>query len=66
MTELTEKPLILGIDLGTTFSLACLRVKEGQYHFFTPDAGGDQLIPSIFLHLDDGTIGAALRARRRF
>lgn len=65
---MAKKPLILGIDLGTTFSLACLSVGDGRYHFFTPEAGGDQLIPSVFLHLDDGTIlvGAAAEAEEKF
>jgi molecular chaperone DnaK (HSP70) len=58
---MAKKRLILGIDLGTTFSLASLRVGAGEFHFFTPEAGGDQLVPSVFLHRKEGEnlIGAA-------
>ena len=47
---MAKKRLILGIDLGTTFSLACMRMGEEQFHFFTPEPGGDPLVPSVFLN----------------
>lgn len=65
---MAKKQLILGIDLGTTFSLASLRVGEDQFRFFTPEAGGDQLVPSVFLHKGDGEIcvGAAAETEEKF
>ena len=65
---MAKKRLILGIDLGTTFSLACLRVGADQFHFFTPEVGGDQLVPSVFLHKQDGTIlvGAMAEVEEKF
>ena len=65
---MAKKQLILGIDLGTTFSLASLRVGQEQFRFFTPEAGGDQLVPSVFLHKGNGEIcvGAAAEAEEKF
>lgn len=65
---MAKKRLILGIDLGTTYSLVCTRVGDGQFHFFTPEPGGDQLIPSVFLHKENGEIlvGAAAEAEEKF
>jgi len=65
---MAKKPIILGIDLGTTFSLASLRLGDGQYLPFTTEPGGDQLVPSVFLHMPDGTVlvGAAAEAEEKF
>jgi molecular chaperone DnaK (HSP70) len=45
-----KKKLILGIDLGTTYSLACVQDRRGEFHYFSPKGDGQVLMPSVFLH----------------
>ena len=44
------RPVIIGIDLGTTNSAACIRDARGHFHFFTPPDDGEKLVPSLFFH----------------
>ncbi|MCJ7543895.1 MAG: molecular chaperone DnaK [Phycisphaerae bacterium] len=56
-------PLILGIDLGTTNSLAAVMMPSGPV--VVRDAAGDALVPSVIAFGSDGgvTVGAAARAQ---
>src|SRR5580704_6034892 len=56
-------PSVVGIDLGTTFSLAAF-VENGR-PVVVRDAAGVALIPSAISFHDDGTVlvGSAARAR---
>jgi len=60
---MTTSPPAVGIDLGTTFSLAAY-VADGR-PVVVRDAGGAALIPSAISFHDDGTVlvGTAARAR---
>jgi len=60
---MTTSPPAVGIDLGTTFSLAAF-VADGR-PVVVRDAGGAALIPSAISFHDDGTVlvGTAARAR---
>jgi molecular chaperone DnaK len=49
-----KKKLILGIDLGTTYSLACVQDSRGEFHYFSPKGDGHVLMPSVFLHKGNG------------
>ena len=63
-----KKQPILGIDLGTTYSLACLADQQDRIHFFTPEGEGEYLVPSVFLHRGGGEvlIGSAIHAEEPF
>lgn len=56
-------PSVVGIDLGTTFSLAA-RVENGR-PVVVRDAGGTALVPSCISFHEDGTVlvGSAAKAR---
>jgi molecular chaperone HscC len=60
---MNKKPTLIGIDLGTTFSLAAI-LNAGKPTVL-PNALGELLTPSAVSVADDGTIlvGAAARAR---
>lgn len=47
---MSKRELILGIDLGTTCSLACIQDNNGRFHYFSPRGDGHYLMPSVFLH----------------
>jgi molecular chaperone DnaK (HSP70) len=51
-----RKQPILGIDLGTTYSLACLANQQDRIHFFTPEGEGEYLVPSVFFHRGGGEV----------
>jgi molecular chaperone HscC len=63
MSKPMSEPPILGIDLGTTFSLVA--VLQGDEPVVLPNALGEDLTPSAVSLLDDGSlvVGAAARAR---
>ena len=58
-----RRPMIVGIDLGTTFSLVAVMRDDGPV--VLPNALGDNLTPSAVSVLDGGEllVGAAARAR---
>src|SRR5262245_16052468 len=56
-------PTIVGIDLGTTFSLAAY-MSDGR-PTVVRDAAGTALVPSVISFFDDGTVLIGSAARRR-
>jgi molecular chaperone DnaK (HSP70) len=59
---LMDDNLILGIDLGTTNSLAAVMRPGGPE--IVRDADGESLVPSVIAFGDDGvTVGRQARAR---
>src|SRR5580692_12369742 len=56
-------PTIVGIDLGTTFSLAAY-VRDGQ-PAVVRDEAGIALVPSVISFHDDGTVLVGSAARER-
>lgn len=60
---MNNTPAIVGIDLGTTFSLAAY-VKDGR-PMVVRDAGGHALVPSCISFHDDGSVLVGSAARKR-
>src|ERR1044072_5789074 len=60
---MTAPPSIVGIDLGTTFSLAAY-VKDGQ-PVVVRDETGAALVPSVVSFFEDGTVLVGSAARKR-
>lgn len=60
---MSSGPAVVGIDLGTTFSLAAY-VKEGR-PFVIRDDQGVALVPSCISFHDDGTVLVGSQARQR-
>src|SRR5260370_23379785 len=58
-----SSPKVVGIDLGTIFSLAC-NVKDGQ-PVVVRDAKGVALVPSCISFRDDGSVLVGSEARKR-
>jgi Fe-S protein assembly chaperone HscA len=56
-------PSVVGIDLGTTFSLAAY-VENGR-PVVVPDASGNALVPSVISFHPDGTVLVGTAARER-
>src|SRR5262249_30318 len=56
-------PSVVGIDLGTTFSLAAF-MKDGQ-PVVVRDASGTALVPSVISFSEDGTVLVGTDARNR-
>src|SRR6058998_2213510 len=56
-------PSIVGIDLGTTFSLAAY-MKDGR-PVVVRDAAGVALVPSVVSFHDDGSVLVGSEARKR-
>lgn len=61
MSEQRDSSLVLGIDLGTTNSLAAVPGNKGPK--VLRDATGDPLIPSVVTLLDDGTVLVGAEAK---
>src|SRR5438874_11441473 len=59
----SSPPAVVGIDLGTTFSLAAY-VKDGQ-PVVVRDERGSALVPSVISFHDDGTVLVGSAARKR-
>src|SRR5258707_631327 len=59
----SSPPQVVGIDLGTTFSLACY-MKDGQ-PVVVRDAKGVALVPSCISFHDDGSVLVGSAARQR-
>src|SRR5258708_21912610 len=60
---MNDNPAIVGIDLGTTFSLAAY-VKDGR-PVVVRDAAGHALVPSCISFHDDGSVLVGSEARKR-
>jgi molecular chaperone DnaK (HSP70) len=60
---LTATPAVVGIDLGTTFSLAAY-MKDGR-PVVVRDEAGAALVPSVLSFHDDGTVLVGSAARER-
>src|ERR1051326_6119305 len=60
---MTDTPAVVGIDLGTTFSLAAY-VKDGQ-PVVVRDETGAALVPSVVSFFEDGTVLVGSAARKR-
>jgi molecular chaperone DnaK len=60
---MTDTPAVVGIDLGTTFSLAAY-VKDGQ-PVVVRDENGVALVPSVVSFFEDGTVLVGSAARKR-
>jgi len=56
MSDLRQSEILLGIDLGTTNSLAASM--EGARPAIIPDAGGDKLVPSVVALTPQGELVA--------
>ncbi|MBI5850785.1 MAG: Hsp70 family protein [Planctomycetes bacterium] len=63
MTEAVSGPVVVGIDLGTTYSLAAVMTRHGPR--VLRDQDGEALIPSVVAFEPDGTlrVGRAALAR---
>ena len=60
---MTSTPSVVGIDLGTTFSLAAY-VRDGR-PVVVRDEAGKALVPSVISFFDDGTVLVGTAARDR-
>src|SRR5262249_40859537 len=60
---MSDTPAVVGIDLGTTFSLAAF-VKDGQ-PVVVRDDKGSALVPSVVSFFDDDTVFVGSAARKR-
>src|SRR5215471_10250072 len=60
---MSDTPAVVGIDLGTTFSLAAY-VKDGQPHVVRDDKGS-ALVPSVVSFFEDGAVLVGSAARKR-
>lgn len=58
-----EPEIILGIDLGTTYSLGAF-MKDGR-PFIVRDESGDGRVPSAIAFLDDGAVEIGAKAKAR-
>lgn len=58
-----QPPPILGIDLGTTFSLAATMGPDGP--LMIRDADGDARVPSVIGFESDGTVSIGQKARKQ-
>lgn len=64
------RPQVVGIDLGTTFSVVALKSNDGNISIIPDHITGKQLLPSVVSHLDESrffdsfVVGEQARARR--
>lgn len=64
------RPQVVGIDLGTTFSVVALKSNDGEISIIPDHITGKQLLPSVVSHLDESkffdsfVVGEKARARR--
>ncbi len=63
INELMSNPQVVGIDLGTTFSLAAY-VEDGR-PVVVRDRTGTALVPSVISFHEDGTVLVGTAARER-
>eukprot|EP00931_Biecheleriopsis_adriatica_P119602 TRINITY_DN94826_c0_g1_i1.p1 TRINITY_DN94826_c0_g1~~TRINITY_DN94826_c0_g1_i1.p1 ORF type:complete len:441 (-),score=98.37 TRINITY_DN94826_c0_g1_i1:128-1387(-) len=56
------RPQVVGIDLGTTFSVVALKSTDGVVSIIPDHITGKQLLPSVVSHLSNGTILVGDRA----
>ncbi|CAE7233816.1 unnamed protein product [Symbiodinium sp. CCMP2592] len=56
------RPQVVGIDLGTTFSVVALKATDGTISIIPDHATGKQLLPSVVTFLADGKVVVGERA----
>ncbi len=57
---------VLGIDLGTTKCVACVRLGD-EFVEIPPEVGkDDKILPSLFIHLRDGTVHVGKVVEREY